>query len=234
MPKVKPKLKNLLSKLQQEKKIRDKASQPYPKKRPSSHVRPPRPPPYQPGDSILLIGEGNFSFARALAENVLHVGHLIIATTLDSEEIMSKKYDDARDHISAFLKCGGKVLYEVDGTQLSKCKGLKNKKFDKIVFNFPHAGAGIKDQDRNILANQKLIESFLNSAIPFLKSRALYSDSNDGEILITIKTGLPYDNWNIKKIIKSTGALAVRETLPFNVSQYPGYEHRRTLGFKGH
>ncbi|CAG8684374.1 16682_t:CDS:2, partial [Acaulospora colombiana] len=210
----------------------DKKSQPYPPKKPQSHVRSPPPPPYQPGDTILLIGEGNFSFAHVLAESVLRTGHLIIATALDSEEVVNKKYEDAREHISAFIKCSGKVLYEVDGTRLNKCKELKNKRFDKIVFNFPHAGIGIKDQDRNILANQKLIKSFLSSATPLLASQTLYSELNDGEIHITIKTGLPYDNWNIKKVIKSTGVLAVKETLPFNPSQYPGYEHRRTLGFK--
>ncbi|RIA86345.1 hypothetical protein C1645_727126 [Glomus cerebriforme] len=238
MPKVKRKLKNSLLKLQQEKQYRDKInslSHPYSKpknKNKPTFIRPPPPPPYKSEDKILLLGEGNFSFAHSLAKNILHTGHFITATCFDSEKILNEKYDDAKDHIKSFIESGGQVIYEVDATQLEKCKLLKDKRFDKIVFNFPHAGLGIKDQDRNILSNQKLIQAFFNSAIPFLSSKSLYSDTNDGEIHITTKTGEPYNQWNIKKLAKSTGQLAIKETIDFIPNQYPGYEHRRTLGYQ--
>lgn len=32
--------------------------------------------------------------------------------------------------------------------------------------------------------------------------------------------------------MKKTGSLAIRTTLPFVPEAYPGYKHRRTLGFK--
>jgi 25S rRNA (uracil2634-N3)-methyltransferase len=85
-------------------------------------------------------------------------------------------------------------------------------------------GLGIKDQDRNILANQQLILGFLHSAIPLLKHPL-------GEIHITVKSGAPYDDWNIKSLAKSTLFLKCKEQYPFYPSLYPGYEHRRTLGF---
>ncbi|CAJ0766356.1 21938_t:CDS:2 [Entrophospora sp. SA101] len=93
-------------------------------------------------------------------------------------------------------------------------------------------GLGIKDQDRNILSNQNLIKSFFNSSIPFLTSQLLYSDDSNGEIHITIKSGLPYDDWNVKKLAKSTGLLLVKTTMSFSPDNYPGYVHRRTLGYK--
>jgi 25S rRNA (uracil2634-N3)-methyltransferase len=93
-------------------------------------------------------------------------------------------------------------------------------------------GLGIKDQDRNILSNQKLLQAFFNSAIPFLTSKSLYSDINDGEIHVTVKTVEPYNQWNIKQLAKSTGHLAIKESIDFIPSQYPGYEHRRTLGYQ--
>ncbi|RIB04118.1 hypothetical protein C2G38_1988860 [Gigaspora rosea] len=236
MPKAKAKLKTLLIKLQQEKKYRATTSQtlhPYKKPKPSSNVRKQiKPPPYHPDDNILLVGEGNFSFARTLAESILYTGHNIIATSYDTKEILIKKYDDAQSNINIFIECGGQVLYQVDATKLENCKELKNKRFDKIVFNFPHTGLGIKDQDRNILANQLLIHSFLKSSLNFLTSRKIYSDNKDGEIHITMKTGLPYDHWNIRKLIKSIENLGIKETFDFNPNLYPGYEHRRTLGFK--
>ncbi|CAG8545151.1 2522_t:CDS:2, partial [Dentiscutata heterogama] len=206
---------------------------PYTKLKPSSNVRKQiKPPPYHPDDYILLVGEGNFSFARTLAESILHTGHKIIATSYDTKEIMTKKYDDAQSNIDIFTECGGQVLYKVDATKLENCKELKNKRFDKIVFNFPHTGLGIKDQDRNIIANQLLIHSFLTSSLNFLTSRKLYSDSKDGEIHITMKTGVPYDHWNIRKLVKSIESLGIKESFEFDPNIYPGYEHRRTLGFK--
>ena len=75
-----------------------------------------------------------------MAKKILHSSHFIIATCFDSEKILHEKYEDAKDHIKSFIELGGKVIYEVDATQLEKCKLLKDKRFDKIVFNFPHAG----------------------------------------------------------------------------------------------
>ncbi|GBC10520.1 hypothetical protein RclHR1_00970021 [Rhizophagus clarus] len=239
MPKIKRKLKTSLLKLQQEKKYRDKisslSSKPYSKpknKNKPTFIKPPPPPPYKPEDKILLLGEGNFSFAHSLAKNILHAGHFITATCLDSKKVLNEKYEDAKDHIKSFIEYGGQVIYDVDATQLEKCKLLKDKRFDKIVFNFPHAGLGIKDQDRNILSNQKLLQAFFNSAIPFLTSKSLYSDINDGEIHVTMKTVEPYNQWNIKQLAKSTGHLAIKESIDFIPNQYPGYEHRRTLGYQ--
>lgn len=37
-------------------------------------------------------------------------------------------------------------------------------RFSKVVFNFPHAGAGIKDQAHNNLTNQRLLAGFFASA----------------------------------------------------------------------
>ncbi|KAJ1780337.1 hypothetical protein LPJ62_006191, partial [Coemansia sp. RSA 2167] len=52
-----------------------------------------------------------------------------------------------------------------------------------------------------------------------------------GEIHVALKSGLPYANWNIRQLARSCG-LVTRISHPFNLDAYPGYEHRRTLGFK--
>jgi 25S rRNA (uracil2634-N3)-methyltransferase len=154
--------------------------------------------PFKPTDKILLIGEGNFSFARALViDSPPEITHMppsnITATTYDSEEDCYSKYTDAQEIVEGLRDKGVKVLFGVDGTRLDRAAGIKGKKFDRIVFNFPHAGAscpssrpslprklisnvwnclltgkGISDQDRNILSNQMLILGFLSSASRFL------------------------------------------------------------------
>lgn len=188
--------------------------------------------PFTDEDSILLVGEGNFSFAKSIADLLPSITYKMVATCYDSKEDLNEKYNDANENIQAIEDLGGKVLYQIDATKLASLKQFKGKRFDKIVFNFPHVGAGIKDQDRNILTNQKLIQSFFDNAAELLTSRILYDDLNDGEILVTIKSGNPYDLWDIKKLAKSTGKLITKTSYYFNPNLYPGYHHRRTIGFE--
>ncbi|KAG0208421.1 hypothetical protein BGX33_006249 [Mortierella sp. NVP41] len=226
------------------------------------------PPPYYDYDTILLVGEANFSFAKSLALEILNRGDTITATTLDTFTTMTEKYIDAQENVKELEDAGATVLFEVDATKLSKIKSFKGKRFSKIVFNFPHAGtilflrfrliqrtvialrpmplrqsrtnhetwfsivgAGIKDQDRNVVSNQKLLRSFFESATPYLADTDL-GDKKAGEIHVTMKTGLPYDLWNIKRLAAGTGLLGNKTSFPFKPEQYPGYEHRRTIGFK--
>jgi 25S rRNA (uracil2634-N3)-methyltransferase len=155
---------------------------------------PPRPTiPFQCDDKILLVGEGNFSFARALALNPPSslkdfncAG--VTATSYDTEHECFLKYPDAEAIVVELRGAGVEVLFGIDATNLQKYPSLKNRRWDKIVFNFPHAGAflttlvqfsshvvlighpgkGITDQDRNILSNQTLMLDFFASAAPCL------------------------------------------------------------------
>ncbi|KAF9561548.1 hypothetical protein EC968_005690 [Mortierella alpina] len=189
------------------------------------------PPPYYDYDSILLVGEANFSFAKSLALEILNRGDTITATTLDSFAKMMEKYEDGQQNVKDLEDAGATVLFEIDATKLAKIKSFKGKRFSKIVFNFPHAGAGIKDQDRNVVSNQKLMRSFFEAATPFLTDTDL-GDKKPGEIHVTVKTGMPYDLWNLKRLATGTGLLGNKTSFPFKPEQYPGYEHRRTIGFK--
>lgn len=184
--------------------------------------------PFDHHDSILLIGEGNFSFSNALV-NTFNAAENITATCLDSETVLHQKYSDAQENIENLNENGGTVIYDFDCTSL-KCAKSLNERFDKIVFNFPHVGLGIKDQDRNIIANQKLISSFIKIFAPKLSSISK-GDSKDGEIIITVKTGTPYDLWNVKKIGKDCNVVC-KTSFQFQPQLYEGYEHRRSLGFK--
>ena len=98
------------------------------------------PPPYYDYDTILLVGEANFSFAKSLALEILNRGDIITATTLDTFTTMMEKYTDGQENVKELEDAGATVLFEVDATKLSKIKSFKGKRFSKIVFNFPHAG----------------------------------------------------------------------------------------------
>ena len=101
--------------------------------------------PFAPTDNILLIGEGNFSFAYALAVNPpSQLQHLppqnITATAYDSEEECLAKYADAQKKIDALRDKGVNILFGVDATTLEKVSQMTGKRWDRVVWNFPHAG----------------------------------------------------------------------------------------------
>ncbi|KAK3233381.1 hypothetical protein CYMTET_56318 [Cymbomonas tetramitiformis] len=191
---------------------------------------------YDPLQRILMVGEGNFSFSRALVRLFEGNGFSLLASCFDSEEILHKKYQDAKMIVDEIRSAGAFVKFGVDAKDLMGGTGLAKKKrkeglsyedlFDRIVFNFPHCGLGIKDQDKNVLANQQLLEGFFRSAVELLRP--------EGEIHVTLKSGKPYDMWNIvgsahrasaKKLVHST-------IVSFKPESFPGYSHRRTIGFK--
>jgi 25S rRNA (uracil2634-N3)-methyltransferase len=180
-------------------------------------------------DWILLVGEGNFTFSRALAEKI-HGAFQMICTCFDSETELHEKYPDCVPVLQDIEELGGSVLFNVDATKLSG-KALK-RRFSKIVFNFPHVGRSIKDQDRNILANQQLLSAFFHASIDKLTSLAR-GDEFEGQILVTLKSGDPYDKWNIKSLAAKCGLKCIR-SFEFSPDDYPGYYHCRTSGSKIH
>ncbi|CAL1694353.1 unnamed protein product [Somion occarium] len=190
--------------------------------------------PFTATDRILLIGEGNFSFARALTvEPPAALEYLparnITATAYDSEDDCYAKYPDAHAIVTVLRQKGAEVIFGVDATKLEKYPALRGRNFDKIVWNFPHAGKGITDQDRNILSNQLLLLGFLRSAASFLttgpvpvvvkKKKPKSGESEDegqdsaseagtsnsvaprGSILITLRNVTPYTLWSVFEFI---------------------------------
>lgn len=101
--------------------------------------------PFTSSDKILLIGEGNFSFSVALLQHPppplerLTPAN-ITATTYDTEDECYIKYSEAQQHVRVLRENGAHVLFGVDATKLEKTSVLKGRKFDRIVWNFPHAG----------------------------------------------------------------------------------------------
>lgn len=211
-----------------------------------------------PADStFLLVGEGNFSFARALMRSNSGLATNLICTSFDSEaDAVSKYVDDSMaDTLSDLRAAGATVLFDADATQLKKrlakaASAIRKQSgnagmlhmpwhfVDYIVFNFPHVGFGIKDQDRNVAANQAMLHGFFTIAAEMLsdqvkRQRVAGSMGHGGgpEVHVTIKMGKPYDLWRVPFLARSCG-LELKTSWLFNADHFPGYEHRRTLGFK--
>ena len=190
---------------------------------------------YDPLRSCLLVGEGNFSFARALVRLFQGNGENVLATAFDAEEVVKAKYEDACEILEECRDCDVTVRFGVDATKLQQTLKLPPRAaygggvrppFRRIVFNFPHVGKGIKDEHFNIVENQKLMAGFFRNALPLLDEH--------GEIHVAVKLGKPYDLWNVRSVAHhaTDGRLKLKTEFCFDAAWFPGYAHRRTIGFQ--
>lgn len=173
--------------------------------------------PFDKEDKILFLGEGNFSFAVSCIENHLEHAENVLATCFDTEEQLLSKYPEASDNMDIIRGSCGSVQHSVDAVKLHI--QFPTRKFDCVVFMFPHVAAGIADEDRNVRSNQKMLMAFFSSVQHILEP--------GGMVAVTLAIGKTYDLWDIRGVAKKTG-LSVKTSGPFLGAAFPGYQHRRT------
>lgn len=212
--------------------------------------------PFGEYDHILLVGEGDFSFARSLV--VEHGCANVTATSYDTEEEVREKYPTFQDNHSELsgLTPPVPLHHSIDATKVSSYKHLRCKReddddegtqgWDVIAFQFPHTGGLSTDVNRQVRANQALLVSFFKSCLdtptPAKRLQIIQSQGNKvsprpgpeflkmgGRIIVTLFEGEPYTLWNVRDLARHAG-LRVVESWKFDWAQYPGYHHVRTLG----
>jgi 25S rRNA (uracil2634-N3)-methyltransferase len=203
---------------QQQQKSSTNKAQPQPKaSKPQPTI------PFESEDHILLIGEGDFSFATSLVEH--HGACDLTATSFDSQTTLYEKYTPQAEKHTTFLTDEGQtVLYNIDATKLEKYKSLTRAPgglWDVIIFNFPHVGGKSTDVNRQVRFNQELLVAFFKGAMALVKQ--------GGRIVVTLFEGEPYTLWNIRDLGRHVGLEMVR-SFAFQSEAYPGYKHARTLG----
>ena len=175
----------------------------------------------KPNQRILLVGEGNFSFACALVTLLGGDGERVTATAYDNAEVLRQKYSDASENIRKLSDSGAAVHLGVDATEL-ETSGVLERNYDLVIFNFPHVGLGIKEQNDNIHVNQALIKAFLLSAIDVVHAQGL--------VCVTIKKGEPYDSWKVARIGIGLPDVKLKTAVEFSAKDFTSYTHRRTSG----
>jgi len=163
--------------------------------------------------NVLLVGEGNLSFARNLLNKPMISIESAIATTFEAQRNLS---DETLRNTSLLRCCGVRVIHRVDATRLDQ--NFKGAEFDTIIFQFPNVGSRDAKYGRN--PNHVMIRKFLRSAATILKP--------SGKILISA-VGSPHYQGAFQ--FDDAAAFAGYETpeaYPFDPSLFPGYSHTNT------
>ncbi|CAH8391483.1 unnamed protein product [Eruca vesicaria subsp. sativa] len=178
---------------------------------------------YSSNHQILLVGEGDFSFSCSLATRFGSASN-IVASSLDSNaDDVVRKYKKARSNLEALKRLGASLLHGVDATKLHLHPHLNCRKFDRIIFNFPHAGFHGKETDSSLIKkHRELVFGFLHGASHMVRATT-------GEVHVSHKNKAPFSHWKLEELA-SKCSLALTQCVVFKKSQYPGYENKRGDG----
>ncbi|XP_047983853.1 heavy metal-associated isoprenylated plant protein 41-like isoform X2 [Salvia hispanica] len=170
---------------------------------------------YSSADDILLVGEGDFSFSLSLGLAFCNSSK-IVATSLDTHEELLQKYKNAMQNVVFLGILGAFVLHGVDATRMRNHPQLQFKKFDYIVYNFPHAGFCLREDNPDMLKD--LVRGFLLNASCMLQF--------DGEIHIRHKSNATFDRWKIEDLGSECSLVCIAQD-EFRIEEFPGYNNKR-------
>ncbi|GER52716.1 hypothetical protein STAS_30191 [Striga asiatica] len=170
---------------------------------------------------ILLVGEGDFSFSRALAMAFGSATN-IVATSFDTHDTLMTNYKNAYANLAILETMGATLIHGVDATQMRTHPHLQFLKFHRIIYNFPHAGFhGKEDNPELIQLHRNLVHGFLTNASTML--------CQEGEIHITHKTTTPFNFWKIEDLALKCSLFCIGQD-NFKIEDYPGYQNKRGSG----
>ncbi|KAF3966938.1 hypothetical protein ACB098_11G055100 [Castanea mollissima] len=174
---------------------------------------------YSSSQKILLVGEGNFSFSACLAKAFGSATNMV-ATCLHSKDALRRKHQSSGPHLEELKRRGCLLLYEINVCDMNQNPSLMSRKFDVIIFNFPHAGhCGLNETDHLLIEmHRNLLQAFFNSA--------RYMLTRGGEVHVAHRDDWPYNKWKIEELAERAD-LYLKEKVGFNAIHYPGYTNKR-------
>ena len=161
----------------------------------------------------LLVGEGNLSFTRSLVKkNRINPGRL----TATTHEAVKNLMDGSKVNAAHLERLGVNVMHGVNATELSRA--VPNKRFDNIVFQFPHTCNRIPILGRN--PNFVLVRDFLKNAMSRL--------AIGGAVYITAVESPHYRGAFQFEEAAKIARFSKINTYPFDPETFPDYSHTMT------
>jgi len=176
--------------------------------------------------SLLTLGEGNFTWALAVAESSGSPGS-ITATSYDSADGVSRKYGakETAATLSRLRELGVRILHGIDATADLRTEALLPRDvFARVVFRHPHSGL------KSVASNRLLLQRTFARVAELLASDA--HCARDAVFEITIKTTGRYNEWtggDLRTVAAESGGLVlIRVERPHQPAHY---KHATTTGF---
>lgn len=161
----------------------------------------------------LLVGEGNFSFAKSLLLKPKSSITSMTATTFDGPRSLPV---EAQGNIDTLEQFGVSIFYNIDAMRLTNF--FHRKDFDTIVFQFPNVGS--RDPKHGHNPNHILLRRFLKSGSSLLKLA--------GKIIITTVDNPHYEGaFQYDKAAQFVG-FNQPERYQFDPEMFPEYSHINT------
>jgi len=179
--------------------------------------------------SILIIGDGDFSFSVALAHKNQKLGNsFIVASSLDSRQTIVERYEKGERNIGALDKDPNvKVFHGLDASDLTP---LGETQWDSIVWNFPYPVNGTGTIPAKIC--RELVSSFLDGMDKHLKPEGrLYLTLAPRQGGTTREAAGSILQWDVETAA-SEARMEVIDVVPFHHDEFPGYEPRRAYADK--
>ncbi|KAH9804398.1 Heavy metal-associated isoprenylated plant protein 41 [Citrus sinensis] len=110
------------------------------------------------------------------------------------------------------MKLGASILHGVDATEMKEHPQFSKRKFDRIIFNFPHAGFYGKEEDDEVIGelpgemHMSLVEGFFRNASGMLRP--------DGEV----------------HELARKHSFSRLDCVQFRKKDYPGYNNKKGAG----
>ncbi|XP_010462438.1 PREDICTED: uncharacterized protein LOC104743017 isoform X2 [Camelina sativa] len=140
----------------------------------------------------------------------------------DQRYTLVRKYKKARSNLETLKRLGALLLHGVDATTLQFHPDFRYRRFDRVIFNFPHAGFHGKESDSSLIRkHRELVFGFFHGASRLLR--------DNGQVHVSHKNKAPFCNWNLEELA-SRCFLVLIQRVAFEKSSYPGYENKRGDG----
>lgn len=163
--------------------------------------------------TVLLVGEGNLSFALSLTQKQRIKPANMIATTFEKEDDLSTEAEANAEKLKA------RGAFVQHGVNSGKIAGIfAARQFDTIIFQFPHTGSREPVHGHN--PNFILVRDFLRNAVQLL--------SQQGCVLISAVDSPHYRGAFQFEEAADIAGFEEPVSCPFDPSDFPGYEHSMT------
>lgn len=174
--------------------------------------------------SILVVGDGDFSFSAALAKQNRERGQAqIVTSSLDSKKTILHRYAKGEDSLESLSGDPSvSTFFRLNASNLSRLGG---QEFDSIVWNFPYP------QERSPMhpgsSCAQLMSECLVEMVKYLKPNGrMYITLAKNQSGSSYEAASPTLAWDIETVASEAGADIV-DVVPFEQAVYEGYEPRR-------